>query len=68
MMDTINYGILCTLYSVDCIMSLYTSEPGYVANPRITESGAYHFKVEWEPPAQPNGVIVGYTVGHKVCE
>ena len=53
---------------IQCTIFLYLSEPSFVSNPRITESGAYHFKVEWEPPAQPNGIIAGYTVGHKLCK
>jgi hypothetical protein len=39
--------------------------PGAVSNLRVTEQGSQHAKVEWDPPAEPNGDITGYTVQYK---
>lgn len=39
--------------------------PGPVSNLRIPEKGSSHVKVEWDPPAEPNGNITGYKVFYK---
>jgi hypothetical protein len=39
--------------------------PGPVSNLRIPEKGSSHVKVEWDPPAEPNGNVTGYKVFYK---
>ena len=39
--------------------------PGMVVGAKIIQTGATHFKLEWLPPLEANGIIVGYTVAFK---
>jgi len=36
--------------------------PGAVLNARVTEVGSNHLRLDWQPPAQQNGVITNYTI------
>jgi len=37
--------------------------PGVIGSFRVSERGSHHFKVEWTPPMEENGIIIGYRLG-----
>ena len=40
--------------------------PGRVAMFEVEERGSGQFLVSWDPPSEPNGVLVGYTIGYRL--
>ncbi|XP_053377458.1 neuroglian-like isoform X2 [Mercenaria mercenaria] len=49
------------------VISFTTPEgvPGRVKKARVVLRGSHHFLVEWEPPEEPNGVLLGFEIGYK---
>ena len=41
--------------------------PGTVTGAEVVNAGSTHVKLSWLPPAEPNGVVIGYSVGYKKC-
>ena len=39
--------------------------PSVVTNFRVVERGSHHFKLQWEQPAEINGVLLGYEIEYK---
>lgn len=39
--------------------------PERVKKARVVLRGAHHFLIEWEPPEEPNGILLGYEIGYK---
>ena len=31
----------------------------------VEERGSHHFVTSWDPPSEPNGVLMGYTLGYR---
>ena len=31
----------------------------------VQERGSHHFVVGWEPPTEPNGILLGYNLGSR---
>lgn len=40
----------------------YSSVPGPVTNIRIPEKASHSLVVDWDPPAEPNGVIIKHKI------
>ncbi|XP_053408166.1 aminopeptidase Ey-like isoform X2 [Mercenaria mercenaria] len=49
------------------VVSFRTPEgvPGPVKNAQVVVSGAHHFQIQWEPPEEPNGMLLGYDIGYR---
>ena len=54
-----HYTIICHLF---CLV------PGKVMMFEVQERGSHHFVVGWEPPTEPNGILLGYNLGHRPGE
>ncbi len=47
---------------------VFFSVPGEVSFFEVEERGSHHFVVSWGPPSEPNGILMGYTIGHRPGE
>ena len=54
---------LCELHFP--LACLDVAVPGAVNFFEVEERGSHHFVVSWGPPAEPNGVLLGYTIGYR---
>ena len=45
------------------VCPMCVSVPGVIGSFRVSERGSHHFKVEWTPPMEENGIIIGYRLG-----
>ncbi len=32
----------------------------------VRERGSHHFLLEWDPPANPNGILTGYVIKYQM--
>ena len=50
---------------IDFSMLFSIAVPGKASKFKVVEVGSHHFGVEWMDPMEPNGIIVGYTLGFR---
>lgn len=42
--------------------------PGPPARIDVTERGSTHFEMTWDPPNEPNGLLVGYRISYQTSQ
>ena len=60
----------CLTYSIPSSnkLILWCLVPGPVQQLRISENGPTHVKLTWRRPLEPNGRLVKYMIGFKLCK